>query len=791
MAKSRKRRRADRDDILIPEVRIEESLPDKDEETLTDAESRAQETVDLLMRDLFGTEQTSRSRKKSAPAQQPAQPTEQAAPAASEEPEPVAEQMTVSLEGEPPAESEDTTEELPIIETGDEPENAEPYPTAAEPTSTADLGDLSFKEQMEASKEDFNLLLDLGYEDELGTAIGFEPIRDYHEGNISKQHDETKRRRAAENIIEYNKPGDAEAFVAEYAKERREWKIRLGLSLFFLVLLILYERTALMNAIGGPFNGVLHPQSYILIGVQFLLFDAVLCFKQLQEGFTRLLAFSPVDNSLFSVLLLATFAYHITLLFLPHTAAPTLYLSPAALSLSLLCGVELLNTYRKSMTFDVVSQHNRKFALAPRISVGAKGHSARERLNAGDSEESMRYARPVYFVRNYNANTERRADYRRHLGAEILLIFAVGVAMGLYAAASGRPAEDVVGTILSGVILCAPAAALLFTAVPLYIAAALRLREKGAIVGEGAVTDADKPITLVLPDNEIFESMSHERLRLDEHSDVHRVSVVIRALLERVNSPLATAFGVDASSRLKPDAVTLTEVDHDGVSAVMADDGVSVRMGTPAYLARYGVKVDARDEDCRVLGVALDDRLVARFSVRYTLQEDVLPLLHDLRQVGARVAIRSKDPCVRNEIMADILPDLRFPVTVSKPSVGELELRTRGVDSTIVAIGSCKEVARTYVACRRVRRVGVWGRLMQIGSIALGVLFAVLFTMTGYLPTGITLTLWRMIWGVLYAGLSYLCLRLPQSERKQKEKAPAQMQMQMQIPDGRERERPS
>ena len=778
MAKNRKRR-ADRDDILIPDVRAEESLPDKDEGTLTDAESRAQEAVDLIIRDIFGTEPKSRKKSAPAPAAEP------------ERPAPVAEQMTVSLDEEEPAEREDTAESLPVIETGEEPENAEPYPAATEPMPDADRGDLSFKEQMETSKEDFNFLLDMGYEDELGTAIGFEPIRDYHEGNISKQHDETKRRRAAENFFEYNKPSDAEAFIAEYAKERKEWKIRLGFSLFWLVLLILYERTSLMTAIGGPFNGSLHPQSYILIGVQFLLFDAVLCYKQLQEGFTRLLAFSPVDNSLFSVLLIATFVYHIALLFLPHTGAPALFLSPAALSLSLLCGVELLNTYRKSMTFEVVSQHNRKFALSPRISVGAKGHSARERLNAVDTEESMRYARPVYFVRNYNANTERRADYHRHLGAEILLIFAVGLAMGLCAAASDRPAEVVAGMILAGVLLCAPAAALLFTAVPLYIAAVLRLRDKGAIVGEGAVTDADKPITLVLPDNEIFESMSHERLRLDEHSDVHRVSVVIRALLERVNSPLAAAFGVDAPSRLKPDAVTLTEVDQGGVSAVMTDDGVSVRMGTPAYLARYGVNADARGEDNRTLGVCLDGRLVARFSVRYTLQEDVLPLLHDLRRVGARVAIRSKDPCVRNEIMADILPDLRFPVTVSKPSVGELELRTRGVDSTIVAIGSCKEVARTYVACRRVRRVGVWGRLMQIGSIAFGVLFAVLFTTTGYLPTGITLTLWRMIWGVLYAALSYFCLRLPQGGKEQKEKAPEQEQMQMRIPDAHEKEKPS
>ena len=57
---------------------------------------------------------------------------------------------------------------------------------------------VAFKRKLESSEADFKLLVDLDYEDELGDAIGFEKIREYHERVVNGQTRETAGARARE-----------------------------------------------------------------------------------------------------------------------------------------------------------------------------------------------------------------------------------------------------------------------------------------------------------------------------------------------------------------------------------------------------------------------------------------------------------------------------------------------------------------------------------------------------------------------------------------------------------------
>ena len=94
----------------------------------------------------------------------------------------------------------------------------------------------------------------------------------------------------------------------------------------------------------------------------------------------------------------------------------------------------------------------------------------------------------------------------------------------------------------------------------------------------------------------------------------------------------------------------------------------------------------------------------------------------------------------------------------------ELELRTDRVVATVVALGSCKEAARAFAACRRVRRVGRWGKLLQALTIGVGAAIASIFTLLGSRPSGFTLTVWMLLWCVGYGLISYLSLRRPVDE---------------------------
>ena len=126
--------------------------------------------------------------------------------------------------------------------------------------------------------------------------------------------------------------------------------------------------------------------------------------------------------------------------------------------------------------------------------------------------------------------------------------------------------------------------------------------------------------------------------------------------------------------------------------------------------------------------------------------------------------LRSMDPCVRAEALRGMLPRLSLPLRVSKPDVRELEIRTERVDATVVSLASCKEAARAYVACRLLRRVGIFGKLLQVHSIGMGMALSAVYALFFGVPSGFILTLWMLLWCACYATLSYFFLRRPVDE---------------------------
>ena len=123
--------------------------------------------------------------------------------------------------------------------------------------------------------------------------------------------------------------------------------------------------------------------------------------------------------------------------------------------------------------------------------------------------------------------------------------------------------------------------------------------------------------------------------------------------------------------------------------------------------------------------------------------------------------IRTKDPGIHDGLFADLLPDRREPVRVMKPSAREMDLRTDRVDATVVALGSCREAARAFVTCRRIRRAGVLGKLFQMLSVLGGATLAALLTFLGgsVRLSSFLVSLYLLFWCAMHAVTSYFYLR--------------------------------
>lgn len=741
MADKKKYRRAKKNDVLMPHV-ADDALVHAADEPLSAEELRVKDAVDELYRDLFGE-----SAKREAPP----------APVAVSEPE------LQEEEGEGFVESE---EETPLQDDLIAADESDTYPVRLGESEiffekdTEDGEILPLKEELEGRGDVFRFLLDMEYEKELGDAIGFERIRAYHERNINGK--KTVRQRNEAQREEYDRPDkDVEAAIARrYRRQHSGWLMRLALSVLLFLLTLCYENgTWMASLFGGPFDGAKYPVSYILIGMQLLVFGVILCYRPLWEGLRHILRLTPVDHSAHVGVILITLVYHVSLLLVSHTECPTLLLSPAMLCLVLLTVGELLNSYRESLAFPVISKRQQKYAVLPRVSVGSVEESARARLHMEAGRGSVWYLRPISFVRDYFTNTARHVSRHRNLGAHFLSVLGLGCALSLFALAGGAQVSRALGFAFVAVLLGAPVITAVLTSLPLFFAAIFSLKGKAAIVGEIPLEKVSAGDTLVLPGEELFYSMEREHFRLLGLCDVHRVSVYLRALLEKLQSPLADAFPVDDDSRLSTAEITLSHIGDEGVCADIVRQGCRIALGTAEYMTARGMSFKpVTDGKERSLYVALDEQVCAAFYVRYVLNAELEPLVRDMRRVGLKLAVRSKDPCIREDVFDKLLDARAGRVTVQKPTASELDLRLERVDATVVALNSCTELARAVVMCRRVSRVGVWGKILQLICALGGAALAALLTFFGVLLPGVLVTVWILFWCSGYTMLSYFYL---------------------------------
>lgn len=758
-------------------------------------------TVEGLLNDIFGTTQGPAGRAWIAPrtdavaepaineelSQPPVPAHDESSHAANPSPDSDADAATVELDGyrvvlppegkallqdsEKPLQAPDEMEQAKLFSNffvKRQKQGALPKPSIAKLSAEQ----IAFKRSLEESEEEFKLLVDLDYEDELGEAIGFEKIREYHERQINgKSRDPQDRRhvRGDKHKFEYTSHAQDIGISKFYAKQRRRHLINLTLSCLLMLLLFFYERSAIvLSFFGEAPSGAKYPTLYVAVGLIIFLCGVAMLRRNVIGGLVRLLRLSPSDDSICSVGVVATLAYHIALLLAPANSYLSLYLSPAMGSLCLLALSGLFNWYREFSAFRVISSKQQKYALMPRVSVGNREGNAKLRLFESEKNERVWYARPVGFVRNYFANIEKKTDHQHVFGAALLFVLAISCAFSLYTFVTGGEWSLSLHTAFVTYLLTAPVISVLATSLPMFCGTCLRLGRRGAIVGESAVYECGGNTTLVMPDSDCFKPMPHEQFELVKNCDAERATVLIRALLEKIGSPLCDTVHVPKEQRISPDTVTLTDIDEFGVAAVVSGERKTpILFGSVAYLQKYGIRVspkkDGRYEElCRnMLCVAINNRLTALFIAHYRPESDMQSLIDVLEIENLNLKIRSKDPGIHDRLLQDLFADAQTPPRVMKPLVAESDIAADRVDATVVALGSAREAARTLATCRRIRRAVKIGTLWQFASILLGALLGgacVFFDLVAVLPA-FAVTLYTFLFSGAHALTSYFILR--------------------------------
>ena len=155
-----------------------------------------------------------------------------------------------------------------------------------------------------------------------------------------------------------------------------------------------------------------------------------------------------------------------------------------------------------------------------------------------------------------------------------------------------------------------------------------------------------------------------------------------------------------------------------------------------------------------IMYAAEDGRLMAKFYVRYKMDEDFERDIEELHKRGVRAIIRTYDPNITEPLIGGISYTGRFGVRVVRKTVDQQnDFAVDRLNSGIVSKTSCRDILRTLFACRRMCQVirvaencnlliACFGMLLSLLLCAFGVIFTV---------PSILLALYQLVWVALIA----------------------------------------
>ena len=640
-----------------------------------------------------------------------------------------------------------------------------------------DVDDMNiFEINEDMSDEEISLMLGLGYEKELTYTLGAERVEQVKKRATRENAHEPEYANAyAYEGEEYSNTDQNERIRYCYERERRRLWVRLGGTAFFALLLFLYECCGLFSgAFGDIFNAAHYPVITIMAGWQLLIFAAAFSWKQLVHGVRSAFVLEPDNHAMTAVVVVIVMFSNILMAIVFKGSNLNLYNFPAALCLlcSVLC--DLADVTRERLTFDIVSSDAKKY-VSEAITLTSVHTSmpimpVEEEKHTLSSKNAM-YVRRVGFVKNYFRRTNRRTHHGQILNFVFLPLIAFSAVMAVVTALIGNGIAPALNGFVVSILVCMPLSYTVIHTLPL-LYEAHRLKKQGcAIVGEATVEECNQFSTVIFEDKDIFPPtlIQTKGLKLYENNLIYSVILKISLLFREIGGPINEVLDLDKeemkrflasgqAGELENGKVWLDSVMEDGVTARLSD-GSRVVAGSASFLGAHGIHVRVSEKDQQlidskhisILFLAFDGKLGARFYVDYQPDPEFEALVGMLHEDGFRVAVRTLDPGIHEEMItrkcAQEMPAVGTVRAQMREITSKLGSDAR-VDGGLVCSDDPRRMLLPLRAIRNLRRLNRFS--LRLYAIALLINMAVVVVLTACSVVGfmssLFVSLYMLVW---------------------------------------------
>ena len=590
------------------------------------------------------------------------------------------------------------------------------------------------------SEDDINMMLELGYENELGRLVGYDLLKRIKSERLKTvSRHESKHYRTAFGYRgeEFADAAQRDTVRAAYIRDRNRLILRTALTALAVLVLVLFSSPQLLGAEAVALHERM-PILFPLVSMALLIGTAWLSKRQINAGLRSMLKFSPTPYTVSALLLPIAVIYDLAALFAKNDL---LFIDPLVASILLLTAVcDVFRLSNEIKTFRIVSAEGEKTVLdaaTPRKRKLRRGNKIVRIVSENLGESLYRVRKTEQCVGFF-----RRSNSMHSAAFPFTVLLTVMLSLAVAAAFTTAVATDRLSLTLStfaAVLLCAaPLSALFSYFYPLCRANRLLYKHNAALIGEESVEEYSQHKTLIFEDYDLYSAKTQAEVSVVD-GDVLRSDLRLAGILFRKLGSAIGAVGVSLSGGQADPPVSILRIRENGVEA-MIDNSRHMLIGNAEFMSREGIRVPKESTD-RILSrsasvslmyVAVDGVLRLGYEIEYQTNEDFETLISELAESDTSVAIRSYDPNLCDTFLHKSRPNGTEPVQVIRPGRYEENKPVEISDTGAVVLGEKKQIASVLHAAMGIKRLHRFSMRMQlIATILAGIAIPAL-TLLGY-----------------------------------------------------------
>lgn len=558
------------------------------------------------------------------------------------------------------------------------------------------------------------------------------------------------------SAYEYTSPSQKKEIFSTFRSKYMSAKIRMIASAFLAIMLFVIEALPVIN----PEFDLFGENAFIavLVDVCITIAASSLAFNSIVKAFMLLgkgkfsgdsvTAFSFCISMIVSMIsVIATYLGEEGLVLYNFSFAVCVFFSIV---------FEFLALRRDIYSFKILSSSETKSVMTK---LGRTEKSPEEKVFGeyiGDYSDVYR-VRETDFVSDFFKKRKEVPSCTRILG--ILIPISVLIAVVAAVISATVLEYDVYTSISYGYMaywFCAPVAALISFTYPMYLCSLRAYSYSSAIIGDATPECSERISAIAFDDCDAFppERTKIKSVKVFENYHIENVIYFASSVFSKIGGPLATVFKQATLDSLNSESVEIKEITDLGIDAFV--DGRHIVIGQSSYMESqcFETMYDPGDEDYegntnkRVLYLACDEVVVAKFYIQYTVSPDFLYIVRHLCREGICISIRSLDPCIDNDILPSNKIDLKeYPVCVIKgqePAIKEEKISAR--DGAIISTGTRKGLVKTLLLCDKVMNIRKTNLIVKVLSIVIGMVAAGLIIFSGGSVSSVWPAVYQIFW---------------------------------------------